>query len=287
MSHLCQVNLTFIHFQSKSQQFILLRESLFLNGILYSSEAWYGLKKTEIDDLEKLDKILLRRIFEVPQSVPSASLFLESGCIRIGTMIKARRVNFLHYLVNLDESEMLYKFFISQWDQGTELDWTEQVRLDLKDLNLPISLKFIKSKSKFSFKRMVKENMKNYEFKKLMDEKSSKSKMKNLYYTELKMQDYLKLTTMTKSQAIVVFKFRLRMSPFGENFRAGQQSKICPFCSLHVDSQEESFRCAKMNQLMEIKGKFSDVFGENLSTELVQTLSNMYYFRDEYRKLSE
>ena len=61
---------------------------------------------------------------------------------------------------------MLYKFFISQWDQGTELDWTEQVRLDLKDLNLPISLKFIKSKSKFSFKRMVKENMKNYEFKK-------------------------------------------------------------------------------------------------------------------------
>ena len=194
-----------------------------MNGILYSSEAWYGLKKTEIDDLEKLDKILLRRIFEVPQSVPSASLFLESGCIRIGTMIKARRVNFLHYLVNLDESEMLYKFFISQWDQGTELDWTEQVRLDLKDLNLPISLKFIKSKSKFSFKRMVKENMKNYEFKKLMDEKSSKSKMKSLYYTELKMQDYLKLTTMTKSQAIVVFKFRLRMSPFGENFRAGQQ----------------------------------------------------------------
>ena len=77
------------------------------------------------------------------------------------------------------------------------------------------------------------------------------------------------------------------MSPFGENFRAGQQSKICPFCSLHVDSQEESFRCAKMNQLMEIKGKFSDVSGENLSTELVQTLSNMYYFRDEYRKLSE
>ena len=70
---------------------------------------------------------------------------------------------------------------------------------------------------------MVKENMKNYEFKKLMDEKSSKSKMKNLYYTELKMQDYLKLTTMTKSQTIVVFKFRLRMSPFGENFRAGQQ----------------------------------------------------------------
>jgi len=195
--------------------------------------------------------------------------------------------NFLHYLVNLDESEMLYKFFISQWDQGTELDWTEQVRLDLKDLNLPINLKFIKSKSKSSFKKMVKENMKKYEFGRLLNEKSTKSKMKNLDYFELKMQEYLKLGSMNKSQAIVVFKFRLRMSPFAENFKAGQESKICPFCSLHVDSQEESFSCSKMKQIMDINGNFSDVFGENMSPELVKTLFNVYHFRDEYRKLSE
>ena len=39
------------------------------------------------------------------------------------------------------------------------------------------------------------------------------------------MQEYLKLGPMNKSQAIVVIKFRLRMSPFSENFKAGQESK--------------------------------------------------------------
>ena len=69
---------------------LLLRESLLLNGILYSSEAWYGLKKSEVADLEKVDTLLLRTIFEVPQSTPTVSLYLESGCIRIRNILKAR-----------------------------------------------------------------------------------------------------------------------------------------------------------------------------------------------------
>ena len=89
----------------------LLRESLFLNGILYSSESWYAIKEAEIEELEKLDRMLLRSIFEVPRSVPTSSLYLESGCISIRTILKSRRVNFLFYLSNLEESEMLYKFF--------------------------------------------------------------------------------------------------------------------------------------------------------------------------------
>ena len=68
----------------------LLRESLFLNGILYIAEAWYGLKESEINELEKIDNILLRSIFEVPRSAPIASLYLESGCVRIRNILKAR-----------------------------------------------------------------------------------------------------------------------------------------------------------------------------------------------------
>ena len=34
---------------------LLLRESLLLNGILTNSESWYGLSKSEISQLEKVD----------------------------------------------------------------------------------------------------------------------------------------------------------------------------------------------------------------------------------------
>ena len=75
---------------------LLLRESLFLSSILTNSEVWYRVTKAEIEELELLDRSLIKRIFSVPDSTPSSALFLETGCIRVGTTIKARRVNFLY-----------------------------------------------------------------------------------------------------------------------------------------------------------------------------------------------
>ena len=143
----------------------LLRESLFLNGILFASESWYGLNS---DEVEEVDRILMRTIFEVPESVPIVGLYLESGCLTIGALIKARRVNFLHTLANLEESEMLSKFFLHQWDQPSKLDWTEQVKKDLEDLDMPVSLEFVQSKSQVVFSKLVKEKIKKYEFTRLI-----------------------------------------------------------------------------------------------------------------------
>ena len=65
----------------------------------------------------------------------------------------------------------------------------------------------------------------------------SKSKMTNLTYTELKMQDYLSLKKMNTSEAKSLFKFRLRMARFVENFRGSQKVIICPLCNVHPDGQ--------------------------------------------------
>ena len=86
-----------------------------------------------------------------PCSVTKEALYLELGLLNIGAIIKARRLNYLHYLVSRNPSEMLYKFFITQWKQGSKDDWTEQVKNDLADVGLPEDLELIKSKSNYSF----------------------------------------------------------------------------------------------------------------------------------------
>ena len=58
--------------------------------------------------------MLLRKILNSPTSACVESLYLELGLVPIGIIIKARRVNFYHYLVNLKNEEMLYKFFEAQ-----------------------------------------------------------------------------------------------------------------------------------------------------------------------------
>ena len=74
---------------------------------LQTVKAWYGLKETEISELESVDLDFFRSLFNVPFTVPTAGLFLETGSYRIGTIIKARRLNFLHTMVKLDKKEML------------------------------------------------------------------------------------------------------------------------------------------------------------------------------------
>ena len=39
-----------------------LREAIFLNGILTNADSWYNVTKGEIEQLEMLDRLLLRRI---------------------------------------------------------------------------------------------------------------------------------------------------------------------------------------------------------------------------------
>ena len=73
------------------------------------------MKKSEIKELEALDKLLLRSILETPVSTPMEAMQLELGIMSISTLIKARRINFLHYLASRNESEMLSKFL---WHSG-------------------------------------------------------------------------------------------------------------------------------------------------------------------------
>ena len=128
---------------------ILLRESMFVNGILTNAEIWYGLTKAEVGELEDLDEQLLRRILNTKYSVPAECLYLELGCLNISTIIKARRINYLFYLATRKEDEMLKRFFITQWNFPTLKDWTEQARKDLDDFGIKQDLNQIISKSKY------------------------------------------------------------------------------------------------------------------------------------------
>ena len=98
---------------------ILLRESVFLNGILTNGEIWYNLTKDEIRELENLDLTLLRKVMRVPFSAPTEAYYLELGILSIETIIKKRRINYLHYLLNRKEDEMLYTFFTTQLNNPT------------------------------------------------------------------------------------------------------------------------------------------------------------------------
>ena len=259
---------------------LLLRESMFLNGILFNAEVWYALTKAEITEFENLDRLLLRRILKVPVSSPKESYYLELGLTPIGEIIKTRRIQYLHHLVTRDHNEMLYQFFITQWTNPTKGDFTEEVKENLVEFEIQADFQFLKSKSKDSFKKLVKTQAKKYAFKKLKEEKAKHSKMKNLEYEELKRQEYFTLKGIKVEQIKNIFKLRTRMAPFGENFRGNRESVNCPLCANHLDNQVLGLQCPAIRREEELDIEINDIYKETITLEVAEAATKLLERRE-------
>ena len=81
--------------ESRSRQPQNLIVSLFLSSILNNAEVMYNLSKSEIEEFDQLDLVLMRKIMNAPLSTPKEAFFLELNVIPPSTIIKIKRATYL------------------------------------------------------------------------------------------------------------------------------------------------------------------------------------------------
>ena len=109
--------------------------------------------------------------------------------------------------------------------------------------------------------------------------KSSHSKLVNLEYTELKLQDYLKSNDFTVEETRTVFAFRTKMANFSENYRQKEGSSLCPLCGNHLDARELAFECPVVIESIGIRDSFEDIYTGKVSKHLAETLRRILELR--------
>ena len=260
-----------------------LRESLFVNGLLTNCEVWHNIKESEINKLEEIDRLLLRKIFQVQSTCSAESLYLELGCIPLGIIIKMRRLNYFHHIITRNEKEMIKQTLKTQWINPTKGDWSELVKGDLKMFGLNEDWNWIMTKSKHSFKALIRSKAKELTLKILLNKKENHSKMKNLQYSELAMQDYLQNEKITIKEARTLFKFRTRMINCWGNFKGGRPPQICQLCNepSSIDIQQHLFECTIINEHICIEGVYTDIFEEITSEKIAKTVQKIITYREE------
>ena len=99
---------------------------------------------------------------------PVESIFLESGCVTLKYKIMSRRLNFLHYILNRPENDLVRKNFEVQSKYPVKGDWINTVKSDLEKLKINMNMEDIRNETKENFKEMVKIKVKEATLEELL-----------------------------------------------------------------------------------------------------------------------
>ena len=190
----------------------IFRNSLLLSTLLSNSDAWYNVTDKEITSLESVDEIMLRKVLFAHSKTPKELLYLETGNIPIRFILIARRLTFLHYILNEPENSLINEVFTVQCENPVKGDWVLTVKENIDELDLKMTFLQIKATTKDMFKSIVKEKVKIAAFKFLTKLQETHSKSSNIKYQKLEIQEYLKSSNkMTIKEKTFIFGARSRM----------------------------------------------------------------------------
>ena len=210
ISVLNQVSLGHFYFEIA----LVLRDSMLISKLIYSSEIWYNVSKDQYSKLEEIDEMYFRRIFELPKSTPRIGLYIECGKIPAKYIIKTRRILYLWHILHLDENELLFKFYLAQKLKPGKNDWVPAVFKDLEEIDLKVTEEEIKKMPKEKFRNIVQTKMKisvKKDFLKMQAKPGSGSKTAGLKICEkFQPSKYLFSRNLCPAEIRTLYRLRTR-----------------------------------------------------------------------------
>ena len=268
------------------QMALLFRNSILLSSMLCSSEVLYGITKSHIEQLEQVDRIFFRRLFQVPDCTAIEALYLETSAVPIRFLLMGRRLMYLWDILQKSESELVRQVFNSQKMFTVKNDWILQVQTDLKECGINLAESEISKLKRISFKKLVCEKINLLSAQYLTGLREHHSKSEHLIYSK-EMQPYLRNELLNIEGKKLLFRIRNRLIDVKTNFKRKYNNNLeCRLCNAAEESQAHLVQCSEIICDNELKTAlegydYSDIFSSNLQvqTHLVTTWKKILKLR--------
>ena len=218
---------------------VLIYKAIFLASVLFNSQAWTNITKTQINQLRTVQLKYLKRTLQVPNSTPNAFTFLEFGILPVEYEIHRRQLMFLHHIHTLPPDDPVFKIFQQQKLLPYEKNWWNSIsdlllKYDLVDTDYC-------NISKDEWKCIVDTNITDYAFIQLKNECSKMTKTYHLRYETFEQQPYL--SSCPSHIARLIFKIRGRILNCRDNHHTSNEITTCRVCNIHIETQSHTINC--------------------------------------------
>ena len=123
-------------------------------------------------------------------------------------------------------------------------DWAQLVKEDLQELGLNLTFSEVGKMSGNTLKTKLKTAVTVKAFEYLSEVQQKHSKSKNIQYSELKLQEYLRShRSGTINEKARLFQIRSRMLQLKSNFKTGQENIMCTLCEAEEETQTHLLIC--------------------------------------------
>ena len=184
---------------------------------------------------------------------------------------------FFHNILQQNEDSLLFCFFMAQLKNPTKGDWVTSVMEEMDELELGLQLDDIKSMTKNSFRKIVKEKVQQKALEYLLNKKEShiseNAKGKLLKYEKLKIQEYLNSSNLNISvnEKKWLFKCRVEDIDLPSNSRWRNEDTFCKNCLTIEMNQSNLLSCQYLlekNKITEEIPLYEDIFQEDISKQM-------------------
>ena len=178
---------------------------------------------------------------------------------------QARRLLCNWHILQLEESELLFKFYSAQQLKPGKNDWVRQIEKDKNELNINLSDLEVKNMTKLKFKQIVMMRIHALAAKHFTAIQSKQQKTKQLKISDkLTPAKYLFSSKLCHDEIRTLF--RLRCSTIDAKLNMSslfKENKWCRTCFLFPESQEHLFSC------LDIREKLKDVDFSGIKYEMI------------------
>ena len=256
----------------KTEIGLQLRQSMFVNGVMFNSETWQGLGSTDITMLEVVDHKLMDVICNGHSKTPTEFYYLETGTLPIKNVLASRRIMFLHTILGRDKDEITRRVLEAQINNPTKADFIDLVKEDLRDIDEEFNIDNISQNTKTEFKAKIQKKIRATTLKQLTSTQMTHSKIRDIKYKELKIQPYLESGIFTNTMVKTLFNMRSSMTRniknnFSSMHRGNLGCKLCQEPDM-IDSQPHLLCCVKLREHLnsgELEAvnsvTYNDIFG--------------------------
>ena len=125
-----------------------MRDSIFTSKVLLNSEVWHSVTKAQVEELEVVDRMLMRHLLNAHCKTGIEWLMADTGKINLKSLIQIRRLMHLWHILSRDENEMISRIYNSQKVSNSVGDWVRLVEADKSELGIALTDKEIQGVSK-------------------------------------------------------------------------------------------------------------------------------------------